>query len=199
MQGIVANEYANAERLALLALLSDNVDSSYARYFRTLDLNPDQETAGRALLGLLNFALAAEQPQLGLELINRYRNRCERGNFYPQILIVWSQMLMPQGDFAAVRGDLEKALLREDDSETAARLLLALGNVEMLRGDYVRARGYLRRLANRSGQRYAGLALLRLTESYIREGDYDNAQFTYRVLSSRYPQTVGIDQLRERF
>jgi hypothetical protein len=196
LSAIVATDYANAERLSLLAQLSPNCDSSYVRYFRSLELDPDPEDAARALVGMTSYALATDQRQLGFDLIRQYGNKAKGADSYVDLLLNWAQLAIGTQYEKEARGKLRDQLDEPGRAEDVARLLLAIGDIESDLGEYDDALDHYRSLANRSDHRYTGVALLRIADCYTKKGDTDNAHLTYLILSDRYPLTLGLTQFR---
>jgi cell division septation protein DedD len=192
---IVDQNFFNEERLYLAGLLAERPDSAYAYFRRAVELAGDCDITAQALTGMAQYHLAAGSYAGGLEIIDRHQKRCRKSESYPELVYWQSQLMLAAGVAEDARKPLERALDKSQEPGVSAQLMLALGDVAMLREDYDDAAAYYRELAN-SGERYAGMTVLRLITAYQASGDDDMAQFANSVLADRYPGTLGFSRRR---
>ncbi|MFH2055355.1 MAG: SPOR domain-containing protein [bacterium] len=196
---LIRTEYANAERLYLSGVLTADADSALDYYARALELAESEDIVAASLIGIANYCLLRGNNSYGLEFIDRYRGRCDHSAHCAELMRLRALLRFGGEDQWKSRGELKDAWEECRDLKEAGTLALALGDIYLRQDKTEEAVEYFRALATGPEQRYFGAASLRLIDAYLASGDFDNAQFTYNVVKSRQPLTLGLQDLSSRF
>ena len=195
LAALIRSDYANPERLYLSGVLAADADSAIGYYRRALELADDQDVIAASLIGSANYYLIRSQPEPGLDLIDKYRKRCDDSPHYAEVLRLRALLRFAIGKQWKSRGELQSALKRESDARQRGLLALALGDIYRAQGKSDKATEYYRDLADRKESRFAGAATLRLIETKFEAGADDDALLRYNMLKTQNPLTLGLNQV----
>jgi tetratricopeptide (TPR) repeat protein len=196
---LIKNDGSSPELLYLSGKLTADADSAVSYFEHALQRSNDDDLIAQSLIGIANYYLVAGNVEQALDIIDDHRKRCDDSPHYGELMQLRALLRFQIDKEDKSRGEVEKALKNSEDPETTAKLLLVLGDIEYARKKYEDAAKYYRKLANRTDERYAGAAILRLIDAYRQQGDHDNAQFAYSIAAERYPLTLGLKDLQSRY